>query len=166
MRLYHGSNVEVNNPKILTAARIGDFGKGFYTTSSMEQARRWAQIRAQQAKVPFGVITAFEVSDSLFDNHLLAVKTFNKADAQWLDFVMANRNDTSFEHHFDIVRGPVADDRVYICLNALENGTADRATVIRRLKTFVLADQILFHTAKSLLFLEYANTENVPCLIK
>ena len=42
MKLYHGSHVEVKNPKILTASRVGDFGNGFYTTSSMEQARRWA----------------------------------------------------------------------------------------------------------------------------
>jgi len=45
----------------------------------------------------------------------------------------------------------------------LEDGLADRETVIRKLKTYVLADQILFHTAKSLLFLEYAATETVPC---
>ena len=163
MKLYHGSHVEVRNPKILTAARVGDFGNGFYTTSSMEQARRWAVIRAQQAKTPAGVVSVFEAPDSLFENPELSVKTFLKADNKWLDFVMANRKDTDFEHRFDLVRGPVANDRVYVCLNALENGTADRATVIRRLKTFVLADQVLFHTAKSLLFLEYINSEVVPC---
>ena len=163
MKLYHGSHVEVRNPKILTASRVGDFGTGFYTTSSMEQARRWAAIRAQQVKATSGVVTVFEVPDSLFENPELSVKTFTKADNKWLDFVMANRKDTEFEHSFDLVRGPVADDRVYVCLNALENGTADRATVLRRLKTFVLADQILFHTAKSLLFLEYLLTEEVPC---
>ena len=164
MKLYHGSFMEVKNPKILTVARAGDFGNGFYTTSSLEQARRWARIRGQQVHVTYGVVSAFEVPDSLFENPALAVKTFPKADSKWLDFVMANRNDTAFEHHFDLVRGPVANDRVYVCLNALENGTADRATILRRLKTYVLADQILFHTAKSLLFLEYVVMEEVPCL--
>ena len=163
MKLYHGSHVEVLNPKILTVSRVGDFGNGFYTTSSIEQARRWAVIRAQQVRTPVGVVSVFEAPDSLFENPELAVKTFTKADNKWLDFVMANRKDTTFEHRFDLVRGPVADDRVYVCLNALENGTADRAAVIRRLKTFVLADQVLFHTAKSLLFLEYIDSEAVPC---
>ena len=163
MKLYHGSHVEVRNPKILTSSRAGDFGNGFYTTSSMKQARRWAEIRAQQTKSASGVVTVFEVPDSLFEHPELSVKIFPQADDDWLDFVLANRQDTSFEHHFDLVRGPVADDRGYVCLNALENGTADRATVLRRLKTFVLADQILFHTAKSLLFLEYVSTEVVPC---
>ena len=134
MKLYHGSHVEVRNPKILTASRVGDFGTGFYTTSSLEQARHRAAIRAQQVKSASGVVTVFEAPDSLFENPELLVETFAKADNKWLDFVMENRNDPDFEHHFDLVHGPVANDRVYICLNSLENGTADRATVLRRLK--------------------------------
>ena len=34
MILYHGSNVEVRLPRILTTNRSLDFGAGFYTTSS------------------------------------------------------------------------------------------------------------------------------------
>lgn len=41
MILYHGSNVLVNNPKILVTNRLLDFGAGFYTTSSKEQAIKW-----------------------------------------------------------------------------------------------------------------------------
>ena len=163
MKLYHGSHIEVRNPKILTSARVGDFGRGFYTTSSLEQARRWAQIRARQEEVSGGIVTVFDVPDHLFSHTELQIKSFEKADDAWLDFVLANRKDVDFEHNFDLVRGPVANDRVYICLNMLEDGLADRASAIEKLKTYVLADQILFHTAKSLLFLEYASTEEVPC---
>ena len=163
MKLYHGSHIEVKNPKIITSSRVGDFGRGFYTTSNLEQARRWAQIRAIQENQPSGVVTVFDVPDHLFSHPELQIKSFENANAVWLDFVLANRKDVDFDHEFDIVRGPVADDRVYVCLNMLEDGLADRETVIRKLKTYVLADQILFHTAKSLLFLEYAATEIVPC---
>ena len=163
MKLYHGSHIEVKNPKILTSARLGDFGRGFYTTSNLEQARRWAQIRAIQENQPSGVVTVFDVPDHLFSHPELQIKSFENANAVWLDFVLANRKDVDFDHEFDLVCGPVADDRVYVCLNMLEDGLADRETVIRKLKTYVLADQILFHTAKSLLFLEYAATEIVPC---
>ena len=163
MKLYHGSHIEVKNPKILTSSRIGDFGRGFYTTSHLEQARRWAQIRALQEAQPSGIVTVFDVPDHLFDHPELQIKSFENADEMWLDFVLANRKNVDFEHEFDIVSGPVADDRVYVCLNMLEDGLADRETVIKKLKTYVLADQILFHTAKSLLFLEYAATEIVPC---
>ena len=161
MKLYHGSHIEVKNPKILTSARVGDFGRGFYTTSNLEQARRWAQIRALQENQPSGIVTVFDVPDHLFAHPELQIKSFENADEMWLDFVLANRKDVDFEHEFDLVRGPVADDRVYVCLNMLEDGLADRETVIKKLKTYVLADQILFHTAKSLLFLEYAATEIV-----
>ena len=163
MKLYHGSHIEVKNPKILTSSRVGDFGRGFYTTSSLEQARRWAQIRARQEDVSAGIVTVFDVPEHLFTHPELQTRNFEKADDTWLDFVLANRKDVDFDHKFDLVCGPVANDRVYICLNMLEDGLADRATVIAKLKTYVLADQILFHTAKSLLFLEYASTEEVPC---
>ena len=163
MKLYHGSHIEVKNPKILISSRVGDFGRGFYTTSSLEQARRWAQIRAMQEDLSAGVVTVFDVPDQLFVHPELHIKTFETADEVWLDFVLANRKDVNFEHEFDLVRGPVANDRVYVCLNMLEDGLADRETVIKKLKTYVLADQILFHTAKSLLFLEYAATEEVLC---
>ena len=163
MKLYHGSHIEVKNPKILISSRVGDFGRGFYTTSSLEQARRWAQIRAMQEDLSAGLVTVFDVPDQLFIHPELRIKTFETADEEWLDFVLANRKDVDFEHEFDLVRGPVANDRVYVCLNMLEDGLADRETVIKKLKAYVLADQILFHTAKSLLFLEYAATEEVSC---
>ena len=163
MKLYHGSHIEVKNPKIFSNSRSGDFGRGFYTTSSLAQARRWAQIRAKQEDQPFGVVTVFDAPDHLFAHPELQIKSFEAADEVWLDFVLANRKDVDFEHEFDLVRGPVANDRVYVCLNLLEDGLADRETVIKKLKTYVLADQILFHTAKSLLFLEYAATEEIPC---
>ena len=163
MKLYHGSHIEVKNPKILISSRVGDFGRGFYTTSSLEQARRWAQIRAMQEDLSAGVVTMFDVPDQLFVHPELQIKSFENADEVWLDFVLANRKDVDFEHEFDLVRGPVANDRVYVCLNMLEDGLTDRETVIKKLKTYVLADQILFHTAKSLLFLEYAATEEVLC---
>ena len=163
MKLYHGSYLEVKSPKILKSFRVGDFGRGFYTTSSFEQASRWAQIRAKQEELSVGFVTVFNVPDDLFEHNELNVKTFENADDSWLDFVLANRKDVDYEHKFDVVFGPVANDRVYFCLNMLEDGLADRETVIKKLKTYVLADQILFHTAKSLLFLEYIATETVPC---
>jgi hypothetical protein len=42
--IYHGNDVAVPEPKILSANRLLDFGEGFYTTSSYEQACRWAKI--------------------------------------------------------------------------------------------------------------------------
>lgn len=38
MTLYHGSNVEVKEPKILAPSHALDFGPGFYTTLNRDQA--------------------------------------------------------------------------------------------------------------------------------
>ena len=40
MILYHGSNVEVNDSKLIPTKRLLDFGDGFYLTSDFEQAKK------------------------------------------------------------------------------------------------------------------------------
>lgn len=42
MRIYHGSNVLVEKPILIKATRTLDFGYGFYTTTSKEQAYKCA----------------------------------------------------------------------------------------------------------------------------
>ena len=42
LTLYHGSNVIVKNPKVLTNGFYKDFGYGFYCTNLEKQAQRWA----------------------------------------------------------------------------------------------------------------------------
>ena len=50
MKLYHGSNVEVKNPKILQNNRFLDFGNGFYLTSDFEQASKWEKLIKKRRK--------------------------------------------------------------------------------------------------------------------
>lgn len=63
MELYHGSNVVVQTPKILTASRTLDFGKGFYTTSSFEQAAKWAINRQKKEKDSSAVVSVYSIDD-------------------------------------------------------------------------------------------------------
>ena len=46
MILYHGSTVEVQQPRILKSEIGRDFGFAFYTTDIRTQAERWARRRA------------------------------------------------------------------------------------------------------------------------
>lgn len=41
MILYHGSLEIIEKPAILEPNRTMDYGKGFYTTTSQEQADKW-----------------------------------------------------------------------------------------------------------------------------
>jgi hypothetical protein len=44
MKVYHGSNTAVVQPRILAPNRALDFGAGFYVTTDREQAENWATI--------------------------------------------------------------------------------------------------------------------------
>ena len=46
MILYHGSTMEVSQPRILKSELGRDFGFAFYTTDIQAQAERWARRHA------------------------------------------------------------------------------------------------------------------------
>lgn len=161
MILYHGSNVVVDNPKILNPNRTLDFGNGFYTTTSREQACKWASIKKSREQAEYGILNIYEIDDELLLQNNFKVKKFSGACEEWLNFVIDNRLKLDYAHEFDVVEGPVADDRVYACLNAFENRFMDIDSAIRELKTYVLADQISFHTEEALEILKFIGSEVV-----
>lgn len=42
----------------------------------------------------------------------LSLLKFDMPTEEWLDFVMQNRTDKFFQHSYDVVYGPVANDKV------------------------------------------------------
>ena len=48
MILFHGSIDLVDKPEIRKGDVFLDFGVGFYTTTSYEQAERWARIKMRR----------------------------------------------------------------------------------------------------------------------
>lgn len=161
MILYHGSDVIVENPKIIKANRTLDFGHGFYTTTSKEQACKWASIKKNREQSENGILNIYQVNDNILNDETLKILNFNNASEDWLNFVIENRLKINYKHDYDIVHGPVADDRVYACLNAFENRFMDMEAAIRELRTYKLADQISFHTEKSINLLKFVEKEVV-----
>lgn len=93
----------------------------------------------------------------------LNIKNFELANEQWLDFVITNRKNIDFLHSYDIVKGAVANDKVYASLNAFENGFMNKKTLLKELKTWVYVDQISFHSNRSielLHFIEFVEVKN------
>lgn len=162
MLLYHGSNVLVKEPQIIVPEKTLDFGIGFYTTTSFEQAEKWAVNKTIREKSGTATVSVFNVDDNFLSDKKLNIKNFTSADEEWLDFIMSNRLNFDFSHNFDIVKGAVANDRVYASLNAFENGFMEKSTLLKKLRTWVFVDQILFHTEKSLKLLSF-NKEILPC---
>ena len=86
---------------------------------------------------------------------------FQEATEEWLKFVFKNRQSEELVHQYDIVKGPVADDNLYQVLVNYENGVYDMEETIKRLKTYLLSNQISFHTLKALDCLKYIETIEV-----
>ena len=64
MKLYHGSNMAVYEPQILVSDRKLDFGSGFYLTSSLEQAERWAELTTERRGTGVPTITVYEFDET------------------------------------------------------------------------------------------------------
>lgn len=92
--IYHGSNVEVSNPKILINGYYKDFGYGFYCTNIEKQAKRWAL-----TKKGASVVNNY----SYLKNPELKILCFSEMTEEWLDFVVNCRRGKM--HTYDIVEG-------------------------------------------------------------
>ena len=86
---------------------------------------------------------------------------FDKPTESWVDFVMANRTQKGYIHDYDIVYGPVANDRVYVAFALYESGVLSKQNLIAELKTYKLVDQYLFHTEQSLQCLNFIEAKEV-----
>jgi hypothetical protein len=161
MELYHGGKTPVEQPRIIVPSdfRTTDFGPGFYTTTHYEQAKKWVLIKRSREQTEGGFVSVFEVPDDLLHNPQLKRLVFHSADKSWLEFVLNNRAHSNFTHDFDLVAGPVANDRIYAALSLFEEGLLDFDETIRRLKTYQLIDQILFHTKKALYELTFIRSD-------
>ncbi|MBQ7273012.1 MAG: DUF3990 domain-containing protein [Bacteroidales bacterium] len=155
MRLYHGSNVEVRKPSLRLGRKKTDFGKGFYTTTNAEQAEHWTSIKMDRAKTGKRTVSVFEIDDALLTNPDIKIREFNGPDEAWLNFVVDSRK--GVEHDYDLVFGPVANDKVFTVVNLYESGVLDAQAAIAELKAYKTYNQLSFHTQnviKTLRFVE------------
>ena len=160
MIIYHGSDTPVKNPKILVSNRLLDFGEGFYTTSSLEQAQRWAKRVREVRKTEEQIVSIYEFDRDKAEKLLKIIK-FDSPDREWLQFVSACRSGKETNLEYDIVIGPVANDNVYATIQLFETGLLSEAETIIRLKVEKIFDQILFHTEKALQYCAYLRHENI-----
>ena len=158
MLLYHGSTMAVRKPIVSRGRGKTDFGKGFYTTTSREQAEKWAQIkRDRMGDEAHAIVSVFELDDAVLNNPAYHTRHFDGATAEWLDFVVGNRRG-EVHHNFDLIMGPVANDKLYATITLYENGILDANAAIEQLNTHQLFDQLSFHTTKACKLLTFVET--------
>lgn len=148
MILYHGSNVDVKEPILLKVQRELDFGRGFYTTSDLEQAARWAWRTAKRRGESNAFVTVYEVKDDELKN--IRLLSFDSPNVEWLNLVVKNRKGEYIAGDWDIISGPVADDQTAQVIDLYLEGAYDEEEAIRRFLTQRLKDQYAFKTDEAL----------------
>lgn len=150
MKLYHGSNVIVRSPDVDHSREKIDFGRGFYVTPVYEQAAKWAERFKDRDEGAF--LSQYDFDESCLDG--LRLLDFTSHSGDWLDFIVSCRmgNDTGA---YDVVRGGVANDKVFDTCELYFRGLISKETAIDRLKFVSPNLQLCFknnRTLKNVLF--------------
>lgn len=159
MILYHGSTVAIRKPSLMPGRSNADFGKGFYTTSNQEQAVRWANIKKEREGSKRAMVSVYEFDENLLNNTDWNIRHFTGADEAWLYFVSDCRK--SRQHNYDLVLGPVANDKVFTTVNLFESGVLDAPAAILQLRAYKTYDQVSFHTEKTIKELHFIKSFEV-----
>ena len=156
MILYHGSHVEIYSIDLSKSMRGKDFGQGFYLSSEREQAEEMAIFKARQFDGS-PVISGFEFDERSLSDGTLKTKLFTEYSLEWAEFVFANRTNMSDAqtHDYDIVYGPIADDRVGIQIRNLIEKNITLEVFLERLQYI-----------KGITFQYYFGTERAINLLK
>lgn len=176
--LYHGSYCEVSNPQLEKCAKRKDFGKGFYLTTSREQAISFLKTALIKAEVEgrietgqnYGIVSKFEVHLK----HNLSSYLFHDADIAWLHCIAAHRKKNTFieiekeMEQYDVIAGKIADDATNRTLVAYVSGTFGKMGsrnaddfCISQLLPNRLKDQYCFKTVKAIECLHFVEGEKI-----
>lgn len=150
MKLYHGTNKAFERIDLTISKPNKDFGRGFYLSASYEQALNMARIKTEQQEEGTPLVMEFEVSED--DMEKLRVRRFNEYSEEWAKFILANRKNATNQqiHDYDIVIGPIANDRVGVQLWRYESQMIDLPTLVRKLKYMKgITIQYFFGTEKA-----------------
>lgn len=134
MILYHGSNVSFEEIDLSKSKPNKDFGQGFYLSADYEQALAMAKIKVEQLECGKPTVLEFEVDEEQMST--LNVLRYHEYSEEWAKFILQNRRnaENTPAHDFDIVYGPIANDRVGVQLWRYETRSIDLPTLVRNLK--------------------------------
>lgn len=159
MLVYHGSNQEVDRPRLIQQNRYLDFGYGFYTTLNREQAVSFSR-KVVKRRGGNSIVSIYEIDEEHIYDELKILK-FDGADEKWLDFVFENRTGKYAGEKYDCIYGPVANDDVYQTFAAYMAGLLNKEQALESLKVKKLYDQMVFATEKALGHLRFRESFTV-----
>lgn len=134
MRLYHGSNMAIGDIDLACSKPNKDFGRAFYLSASQEQAEEMASFKADfLGGTP--IVMEYEFDENVLLDGTVSFKQFDDYCEEWAQFVYDHRTEPyglTF-HKFDIVYGPIANDRVGAQIANYRNGDITFQEFLRRL---------------------------------
>ena len=163
MQVFHGSYTEIETVDLSKSKANKDFGRGFYVTKFRKQAEEWAEIIGKVNKTA-GFVTEFTFYERAFTEETLKVLRFSEYNDKWFDFIILNRNleTTEQKHDYDIIEGPVADDKVQRRINRYLEGEISREKFFEQLTKYPEpSHQICFCTVNSLRMLKKTNNKAI-----
>ncbi len=148
--VYHGSDIFIEEVDLSFSGKQKDFGRGFYVTNLLDQAKTMAERVARWNKTK-PAITEFDYSEFMTREMKMKVLRFDGYNDDWLDFVVLNRRNESDTpaHDYDLVEGPVADDRITRRVDDFMDGKVSREQFMSEL-VYHPSHQICFCTVYSL----------------
>ena len=113
-------------------------------------------------------VMRYELNNEIFNLKSSCLKKlwFSTPSVEWLDFVRDNRrisalkvHNTEPRHNYDIVYGPIANDKVVDVVDEYIDGLITAEEVILRVRVIPSVFQMSFHTPLALSFIDQTVTE-------
>ena len=93
-----------------------------------------AKVKVEQLETGNPMVQVYEIADNVWED--LRVLRFENYSEEWAKFILLNRNNPIPlpAHDYDVVIGPIANDRVGVQLWRYENHSIDLPTLVRKLQ--------------------------------
>lgn len=133
MKLYHGTTIEIAKIDLEKSKPNKDFGRAFYLSEDERQAHEMAQFKAVFDEMP-PVVNVYEFDEALLG--FFKVKKFRTYSKEWAHFVYDHRTELNGRtlHDYDIVYGPIANDRIGAQITRYKQGYISFEEFLRRIR--------------------------------
>lgn len=170
--LYHGSFCPVTSVDLEKCSNYKDFGKGFYLTTSKEQAINFARLTTKKAIQTKTILEnstkGFVSTFKLKNTKELKSYIFETANKDWLHCIVAHRKVDIFKQlieqykNYDVICGKIANDNTNATIVAYMTNTFGQVGTehaddicISLLLPERLKDQFCFRTQKAINHLQF-----------
>lgn len=118
----------------------------FYVTTLKDQAVKYAQRFIRRGKEAW--LNIYELDEDFMSSSFI-ISEFEKYDANWLDFVVACRKGIVIGN-YDIVKGGIANDKVFRTVDLFFSGDITKEEALRRLLFELPNDQLCIRSQEIL----------------